>query len=482
MPEKYTILYIDDEKINLENFHLAFYRKYNVVTTLSALDAFEILQNQEVHVIISDQRMPKMTGVEFFGKVKNQYPDIIRIILTAYTNENDVLNAINKGEVYRYITKPWKRQDVEITLDNALEAYNLKHRNQALVRSLQEQNKALEENEKRYRLLYETANDAILLLKDDIIMEANSISHTMFRCEPNDLIGLPLHRLFPENQPDGTVSRDLSLKKLSIVKGGRTKIFEWQYRRFDGSLFYSEVSLNSLLLNEEVFVLAIIRDITDRKYVEKKLLETIIQTEEKERMRFAQDLHDEVGPLLSSLKMYLSTLSEIKDTQKLNTFINMCLSLITETIATVRRTSNALSPHILNNFGLRTAIESLLENTGNLIKVEFYSDITKERFQSNTEIVYYRILKELINNTLKHAKAGLINIELTYDRKDHVLVLLYKDDGVGFDFDREIEKKTGGIGLLNILNRAKTIGGNYKFIKNKEKGVEFVLKTNADTF
>ncbi|MEO1259750.1 MAG: histidine kinase [Bacteroidota bacterium] len=129
-----TILYVDDEPDNLTAFKAVFRRQYNILLANGALEAMQKLTEQTVHLIISDQRMPGMTGVEFFEKIKDEYPEAIRMVLTGYTDMQAIIDAINKGKIYHYIAKPWKAEELNIIIKRALESYNLRQRNRELER------------------------------------------------------------------------------------------------------------------------------------------------------------------------------------------------------------------------------------------------------------------------------------------------------------------------------------------------------------
>ncbi|MCB0528994.1 MAG: histidine kinase [Saprospiraceae bacterium] len=133
MENKYHILYVDDDEDNLLVFKSYFRRFYQVSTALDAKTALEILREQHVDLVISDQRMPGMTGVELFEAIRSHFPDIIRIILTAYSDLQAVIDAINKGKIYHFAAKPWDPGELKIILDNALESYTLKLLNRRLV-------------------------------------------------------------------------------------------------------------------------------------------------------------------------------------------------------------------------------------------------------------------------------------------------------------------------------------------------------------
>ncbi len=120
------VLYIDDEEHNLQAFKASFRRQYEIYTAISAAEGLKILQNVEIHVIIADQKMPETTGVQFFRSIKNSFPDPIRILLTGYTDIEALADAINHGDVYRYITKPWSDLELHNSIKNAFDAYRSK--------------------------------------------------------------------------------------------------------------------------------------------------------------------------------------------------------------------------------------------------------------------------------------------------------------------------------------------------------------------
>jgi len=141
----HSILYIDDEKDNLTVFQSAFRRNFKVHLAASGAEGLGIMKNENIHLVITDQRMPEMTGVEFLEKIIPDYPDCIRMVLTGFSDVEAIIQAINKGRVYRYITKPWNKDELKITIDRALEAYNLKQQNKDLIVSLKEANENLEQ-------------------------------------------------------------------------------------------------------------------------------------------------------------------------------------------------------------------------------------------------------------------------------------------------------------------------------------------------
>ena len=144
MSEKINVLYVDDEINNLNSFKATFRRNFNITTAESADEALKILEQETIHVILSDQRMPKMTGIEFFESIQAIFPNPIRILITGYTDINAVIDAINRGQVYKYLTKPWVEDDVKIFVEKAFEVYRLRKENIDLTNKLLDVNKKLE--------------------------------------------------------------------------------------------------------------------------------------------------------------------------------------------------------------------------------------------------------------------------------------------------------------------------------------------------
>ena len=138
------VLYVDDEINNLNSFKAGFRRDFEIYTASSAKEGRKILDNHEIGVIITDQRMPGMTGIEFLESILPVYPDTIRILLTGFSDINAVMDAINRGQVYKYLVKPWQNDELKMYIENALEIYHLRKENKELVRKLQKANIELE--------------------------------------------------------------------------------------------------------------------------------------------------------------------------------------------------------------------------------------------------------------------------------------------------------------------------------------------------
>lgn len=233
-----------------------------------------------------------------------------------------------------------------------------------------------------------------------------------------------------------------------------------------------------------IFGVVLIREIfyslkraeTDRLRTEKRVLNAIINTEENERKRFAKDLHDGLGPLLSTVKMSLSSLNErITDTSG-TVILNNTNHLVNESINTIKDISNNLSPHVLSNFGLASAISAFTTkiNQTKAITIDFKSNMENLRFESDKEVVIYRAVCELINNSIHHSGASRIEIEL--NKLEKFITLHFYDNGRGFDTSTLKIEDNKGMGLSNIETRVKTVEGVFILESMPGKGTSALIK------
>ena len=139
--QKIRILYVDDEVGNLVGFKSTFRQLYDIKTAVSGKEGIEILDaNPDIEIIITDQRMPEMTGVEFLSAIKEKHAEPIRILLTGYTDFSALVEAINKGQIYRYLQKPWNEEEIKVVVNQAYEIFDLRRKNKEFMKSLERAN------------------------------------------------------------------------------------------------------------------------------------------------------------------------------------------------------------------------------------------------------------------------------------------------------------------------------------------------------
>lgn len=216
-----------------------------------------------------------------------------------------------------------------------------------------------------------------------------------------------------------------------------------------------------------------------RQMLEKRFMTALLRTEERSRASFSRELHDGLGPLLSSAKMSLSALNRanLKDNER--QILQNSSAVIDEAIRSLREISNNLSPHILNDFGLVRGIKNFVERLGTLrdTNVEFSTTLKDERYDSNIEVILYRVVCELINNSLKHADATHISVMLREERE--LLIVEYSDNGRGFNYS---DVESSGMGLSNIRSRISSLNGKFELHSSIGKGmcVKVAVSINGD--
>ena len=134
--EKIKVLYLDDEMDELESFKSLYRRSFDVFTASTVDKAMEIIENESLHVILTDQRMDPMTGVEFLKSIISNYPDPVRILVTGYADMGAVIDSINMGQIYKYISKPYPKESMQKSIENAAEVFFLRRDRKELIQKL----------------------------------------------------------------------------------------------------------------------------------------------------------------------------------------------------------------------------------------------------------------------------------------------------------------------------------------------------------
>jgi signal transduction histidine kinase len=243
------------------------------------------------------------------------------------------------------------------------------------------------------------------------------------------------------------------------------------------NVLISVMIITGVVLIRELFY-SLKRAETDRLRSERRLLNAIINTEETEKKRFAKDLHDGLGPLLSTVKMSLSALNtRITDPVGIDILSNTS-HVVNEALNTIKEISNNLSPHVLTNLGLASAISAFAAkvNTMRGVTIDFHTNMEGERFDTDKEVVVYRAACELINNGMKHSGASRIEIYLRRHQK--IITLQYLDNGRGFDMEKLSSEESAGMGIPNIETRVRSVDGVFVIESAKGKGTSAIIRVD----
>jgi len=254
-----------------------------------------------------------------------------------------------------------------------------------------------------------------------------------------------------------------------------TPSYTWQMiDEWTGVLISFMIIVGVILIRELFYSLK--RAEIDRLRAEKRVINAIINTEENERKRFAKDLHDGLGPLMSTVKMSLSALNDRINDPSGTVILNNTNHLVNEAINTLKDISNNLSPHVLSNFGLSSALSAFCAkiNQTKAIEIDFKSNMQNQRLETEKEVVLYRAGCELINNSIRHAGASRIEIEL--NKHEKFITLQFYDNGRGFDTSSLGNEDTKGMGLSNIETRVRSVDGVFILESTPGKGTSALIK------
>lgn len=216
----------------------------------------------------------------------------------------------------------------------------------------------------------------------------------------------------------------------------------------------------------------VLRQLHDEKQID--LLNAVFETQETERKRLAEDLHDSVGQVLSAIKLNLHRLDKIIETDAPKSLLLDTRKLTDECIQEIRNIIHNVLPPVLTDFGLIDALQALCErlekNTD--IKIAFTKELPNDRFSPEIEVTLYRIAQELFGNAVKHSGATSIQLQLT--RENGTLMMSFSDNGVGFDPDNIKH----GFGLKNLESRTQFINGKIQTYTKPHSGTLTTIKVH----
>lgn len=244
---------------------------------------------------------------------------------------------------------------------------------------------------------------------------------------------------------------------------------EYRFRHKEGHYFWIEMNGFALTVKEGCSpgVMGIMKDISERKNLQQSIIESIIWTEEKERRSFSQELHDGLGPIHSAMKMYLQLMEQPETHTPKQEIYSELANLLAAANKTAKEISFKLNPQVIEQVGLKVALESYLKIINRGAVKGIICAVNPVQLSKKNETVIYRILCECINNTLKHANAQCLLINISSRDKYHFIT--YTDDGDGFNWP--IEKKLNqGLGLTNMQNRIHSINGSMEITTSPGKG------------
>lgn len=464
------ILLIDDDILSVKFItHILHQKGLTVESAQSGKEGMAILQEYLPHLILLDVLMPGEDGYQVSRKLKSskELKEIPVIFITASNNPEELIRGFEAGGV-DFIAKPLNKEEllarVETHIDLKLSRDLISQQN----RELNDEIERRKQTEEKFRALSEMTQEGVLFINGKRVVEANRAAREIFGIEGKNWEGDEMDKVFGKQTSDlfYKLCNNKSEETREVVlrnKGGK---------EFFGLIYHRRITY----LNQRVDVLAI-RDITLQKEMDKKVFNAVLETEERERKRFSQDMHDGLGALLSALKIYLNLYGKgIKNPAEKGQLLEEMKNTISQAITTSRTIANNIMPSVLIDYGLIKAIREFTESLekAGAITTEF---IYPADFILNDEITQthvYRIVLELINNTLKHAQASKITI--CFKVEGNRLNLEYTDNGKGFNYKQVVMNEGRGQGLSNITNRINYLKGSGGFQQVDSGTTKFVME------
>ncbi|MDD3637494.1 MAG: PAS domain S-box protein [Bacteroidales bacterium] len=326
----------------------------------------------------------------------------------------------------------------------------------------------------RYQMLFNTSSDQIFVIATDgQILEVNQAACERLEFSREELLNRSFASLKSGQNAEGV------LDHLNEIRQHKMYIFETELLSGKGKRIPVEMSCRLIEIDEKPCITCVARSISARKELEKRVLIATIETEENERSRFAREIHDGLGPLLSTIKLYVNELEHNEKKADHDANIQYINKLINEAVSSARNIANNITPKIITDYGLIRSLENFCQsiNATKLLEISFMHEALSHTLGSTIELTLYRIITELINNTIKHAQAQQVHIKLLQEASR--IRLSYHDDGIGFELDKALEKSDQTLGLKNIISRVRSLKGSFSF-RNTRPGIEILIDLDAE--
>jgi len=450
MKSKSNLLIIDDEIEVLNTLKRVFDKDYELHIAQTATDALKIMEKFDIGVVLCDHRMPEMNGTEFFIKIRTIYPNAIRILITGYSEINDIIISVNKGRIFSYVTKPWDTGDLKNTIKEAFDENALILKNISLLEALKKSNqhlkleieerKQIEEKALRLATIVESTEDGIMGLNlDGVIIDWNRGAECIYGYTAVEILGESVMKLIPEDK-----HYEFQTMLDNISQGKPMIHYETIRQRKNEEYINVYLTLSPIkdLAGKVVGASKIVNDVTLQKKLEKEMVRMDQMTLVGE---MAASIGHEVRNPMTTVRGFLQLFGEHKDPAKYNEYIPLMISeldranaIITEFLSISRTKKTEFAQMNLN-----VIIEHILP----LVEVEATREEKSINLELNTIpelLLDQKEIRQVILNLAKNgleamSKGGCLTIKTSL--VDEKVILAIHDEGGGID--PEILKQLG---------------------------------------
>lgn len=407
----------------------------------------------------------KSAGIELHTYNYNEYArrDIVLVLrATSFAAATAMITFSFQNIIRRF------NRNNELLAEQKANLLNSTNRMRKEIDIRKQTEKAVLESEQKFRNIFASSSDPMIIVgADREIKDYNTAFYGMVEEDYEDLIGLDFMKIIPR-------AYSSFFEEIKDDVRNVPSRFDLVYKsELSEKRMFLEATTSQIDYDGALAILAIFRDNTDKRNRERIMYSAALEAEERERLRMSKELHDGLGPLLSTLKIYYEALEQHPDNMEIRDRIK---SILNDSITSVKEISNNLSPYVLQNLGVVKALKAFIDKIvfAGKLNIEFNSNLS-DRLNEKIEITIYRLVTELINNTLKYAKAK--NVQITLIKEGTSLAISYSDDGCGFDLDRQ-KLRSEGIGLFNMKSRIENMGGVCQFFSAPGNGFSLTAKVD----
>jgi len=503
MYSKKNILVIDDVEANLRLVEVILEKshpEYNILLAKSGPKGIEIAQSESPEVILLDVFMPEMNGFETCKQIKSGITtcSIPVLMLSAGGDNSDIrIEGLQSG-ADAFISKPFDRGElvalVNVMLRIKRAEDKLKMQNSELEIFIRKQTKNFHQTEDRFLQISSYALEFFWEINiDGVITYISPAVEKILGYKPEEVVDkmciFPFSTFSGNNPLMKKLRRDFDIAR--YLKEERLI-----FRHRNGKKVWMSLGGFPITNNDDKVIgyRGVCQDISDRIKAEASLQKSLVKieeyqaklkkmnselsiTEERERRRIAQFLHDGISPILSIVYIKLTSLLSTVQLPKTDKTIRESMELINNAIVETRSLIYDMSPPILYELGLIPAIKWKLEQVENRYGIKTSIKYANDRLEidTDTRVLLYRIVSELIINVIKHAKADLLKVEIIQDQQ--YLYISVIDNGQGFNFKTEKKSNVqGGFGLFSIRERLDSIQGFLIFDSGKQTGTNAIVQ------
>jgi PAS domain S-box-containing protein len=502
--KKSRILLVEDEEAHAELIQRAFTShgemELNVAATLQ--EARSSFEKASPDLVVADLMLPDGKGTELLSSSDN--PEHVPVVvMTSFGNEQAAVEAIKAGasdyvvkssttladipRVVERALREWqqvlgrKRMEAQLQEERRRTERILQESHDELEKKVEERTAELRDSEKKFRALFESSNDAVMLLNETGFFDCNAPTLELFGCSTREeFIGKHPSEMSPPTQPDGCDSLAAAEEKIALaVETGAAK-FEWLHRRIDGSQFEADVLLSSMDLHGKTVLQAVVRDISQRKRTEEAVqreqarLRRLLESSDRDRKLTAYEIHDGLAQHIAGAKMQFEAALQFKskNPKAAAQSFERGLELLNSSLDEARHLISGLRPPILDEAGVVAAIEHLIRDPtiqeGQ--EVSFFSNSKFGRLEPLLENAIFRIVQESVTNACRYSQSSKVRISLTEEQgRVRIDVEVW---GIGFD-PNEIAETSFGIG--GIKERARLLSGQATIDSAAGKGTRIVV-------